>query len=288
MPHALATFRTRSSAGTRARRAGVATVVAGILALTGCGTAPAPSDTDAEGTAGTNLSGSLSVAAAASLQEVFAEIADDFRAEHPGVEFDALTFDGSSVLAAQIVGGAPVDVFASADEHTMSSVADAGLLAAEPVPFATSSLEIAVAPGNPLGIESLADLDVLGGDGRVPTVVMCAPEVPCGVAARQLLERDGVELDPASEEQNVTAVLTKVASGEADAGLIYRSDVLRSAGEVDGIEIPGAAEAAGSYLIAPLEGSRSDGAARAFADYLLTDSAQARLADLGFGPVPAP
>ncbi|MEV8337246.1 molybdate ABC transporter substrate-binding protein [Leucobacter sp. NPDC077196] len=288
MPHALATSRTRSSAGTRARRAGVATVVAGILALTGCGTAPESGDTDVDGAAGTNLSGSLTVAAAASLQEAFAEIADDFRVEHPGVEFDALTFDGSSVLAAQIIGGAPVDVFASADEHTMSSVADAGLLGAEPVPFATSSLEIAVAPGNPLGIESLADLDDLGGDGRVPTLVMCAPEVPCGAAARQLLERDGVELDPASEEQNVTAVMTKVASGEADAGLIYRSDVLRSAGEVDGIEIPGAAEAAGSYLIAPLEGSRSDAAARAFADYLLTDSAQARLADLGFGPVPVP
>ena len=264
-------------------------VVAGaaILALTACG-APAPGADQSSDGAGAGLSGQLTVAAAASLQEVMADVADDFMAEHPSVTVSALSFDGSSVLATQIIGGAPVDVFASADEASMARVDDAGLLAADPQRFATNTLQLAVAPENPLGIESLADLERAGSHGEGPTVVLCAAEVPCGAAARQLLDRDGVELDPASEEQNVTAVLTKVASGEADAGLIYRSDVLRANGDVAGIEIPGADEAAGDYVIAPIAGAGSATAARAFADFLLTDAAQARLASLGFGPVHAP
>lgn len=269
-------------------RVGVAAVGAALLALAGCSAAPSTDDSDAENRAGSQLSGTLTIAAAASLQEVMTEVADDFATEHPGVTISALSFDGSSVLATQIIGGAPVDVFASADAANMARVADAGLLAADPQRFATSSLQIAVAPGNPLGIESLADLDRDGPNGKRPTTVVCAAEVPCGAAARQLLDRDGVELHPASEEQNVTAVLTKVASGEADAGLVYRSDVLRADGDVAGIEIPGADEAAGDYEIAPIAGSDSGTAARAFADFLLADSAQARLADLGFGPVHAP
>ncbi|KTR86814.1 molybdate ABC transporter substrate-binding protein [Leucobacter chromiiresistens] len=269
----------------RFRRAGAAGIALALLALMGCGTAPAEKEAVGDG-AGSQLSGSLTIAAAASLQEVVTEVADDFTAEHPDVDIRALTFDGSSVLAAQIVAGAPVDVFASADAATMQRVADAGLLAADPTPFATSTLQIAVAPGNPLGIDSLADLGSGGAAGPTPTVVLCAAEVPCGAAARALLDRDGVEVQAASEEQNVTAVLTKVASGEADAGLVYRSDVLRSAGEVAGVEIPGAESASGEYLIAPIEGSASAAAAREFARFLLTDAAQERLRKLGFGPVP--
>ncbi len=269
----------------RFRRAGAAGVAVALLALMGCGTPPVAEEAVGDGT-GSQLSGSLTIAAAASLQEVMTEVADDFTAEHPDVEIRALTFDGSSVLAAQIVGGAPVDVFASADAATMQRVADAGLLATDPTLFATSTLQIAVAPGNPLGIESLADLGSGAATGAPPTVVLCAAEVPCGAAARALLDRDGVEVQAASEEQNVTAVLTKVASGEADAGLVYRSDVLRSAGDVVGIGIPGAETAAGDYLIAPIEGSASGTAAEEFARFLLTDAAQTRLRELGFGPVP--
>lgn len=261
-------------------RAGSALAGLALVALlAGCAapdTAPQqeePAETVSE------LTGTLNVSAAASLQPAFEELSAAFTELHPGVAFEHLSFDGSSALATQIIEGAPVDVFASADENNMNKVADADLLASDPVRFATSSLQIAVAPGNPLGIETLADLassDVV--------VVICAPEVPCGAASKKLLDRDGVALTPASEEQNVTAVLTKVSAGEADAGLIYRSDVLRSDGKVEGIEIEGSIEAAGSYLIAPLTGSKSPEAAQAFAEFMLSDEAQALFAKLGFGP----
>ncbi|WP_346730633.1 molybdate ABC transporter substrate-binding protein [Leucobacter allii] len=228
----------------------------------------------------------MTVSAAASLQPAFEELAAAFTEQHAAVDVE-LAFDGSSVLAAQIIGGAPVDVFASADAANMTKVADEGLLAADPVRFATSSLQIAVAPGNPLGIETLADLAAPGAGGEAPIVVLCAAEVPCGAASHRLLERDGVALVPASEEQNVTAVLTKVANGEADAGLVYRSDVLRAEGDVEGIGIDGSVEAAGSYLIAPIAGSAAPDAAAAFAEFMRSDEAQARFEDLGFGPASA-
>ena len=229
------------------------------------------------------LSGELNVAAAASLQPAFEELSDRFTTEHPDVKI-TLSFDGSSVLATQILEGAPIDVFASADEANMLKVTDKKLTATDPITFATSSLEIAVAPGNPLGITDLASLAQPTESGETPVVVLCAAEVPCGAASHKLLDRDGVAITPASEEQSVTAVLTKVAAGEADAGLIYRSDVLRSEGGVDGIEIAGSNEAAGSYLIAPLSGSASPEAALAFAELMNSTEAQQLFEKLGFGP----
>lgn len=256
--------------------------LATIALLAGCaspGTSPeaVPEPTESAH----ELSGTINIAAAASLQPAFEQLAQDFTEANPKVTVDQLTFDGSSVLATQILAGAPIDVFASADEANMIKVSDAGLVAADPLPFATSSLEIAVTPGNPLGIASLADL---APGNTQPVVVICASEVPCGAASHKLLDRDGVTLTPASEEQNVTAVLTKVSSGEADAGLVYRSDVLRSDGAVEGIEIPDSAEAAGSYMIAPLSRSKSPEAAAAFAEFLTSAPAQQLLAKLGFGP----
>lgn len=258
---------------------------AATLLLAGC--AAAPGGVNGSGAAGAEpggstaeqaLTGHLSIAAAASLEPAFRELTARFTDAHPGVTIDNVSYDGSSTLAEQILGGAPFDVFASADERNMMKVVDQGLTVGDPVAFATSSLEIAVAPGNPLGITTLADL----ARGNV-IVVMCAPEVPCGAASHALLDHDGVALAPASEEQNVTAVLTKVASGEADAGLVYRSDVLRSDGGVVGIEIPGAADAAGSYMVASLRDARSTAAARAFVEFLGTDEAVAVLTSLGFG-----
>ena len=254
-----------------------------VAALAGCGATATPEPRDGTATASDELSGTLTVAAAASLQEAFTELTAAFTREHPGVEFAALSTDGSSVLGAQIIAGAPVDVFASADQKNMDKVADAGLLASDPVPFATSSLEIAVPAGNPRGIATLADLARTGSGGTPPVVVICAPEVPCGAASRTLLERDGVSLRPASEEQSVSGVVTKLTSGEADAGLVYRSDVLASAGALEGIEIPGSRDAAGLYLAAPLSDSASPAAARAFAEYLASEDAQALLRRLGFG-----
>lgn len=264
------------------------------LLLAGCAAPATNNNPSVEGSASSDsLSGSLSIAAAASLEPAFRELAERFATEHPGVDIEQLSFDGSSTLAEQINAGAPFDVFASADEKNMQKVADAGLVDGQAWPFATSSLEIVVAPGNPFGIETLADLAGPADRGvarGAPVVVLCAPEVPCGAAAHKLLDRDGVVLAPASEEQNVTAVLQKVIAGEADAGLVYRSDVLRSGGKVLGIEIPRSVEAAGTYMIAPLvvsgaaAGSGSGEAARAFVEFVRSDSAHELFAQLGFGP----
>lgn len=262
----------------------VATLLA-VGAFTGCSAAASP-EAAAPESAASELHGTLNIAAAASLQPAFEELAASFTSLHPGVTVDQLAFDGSSGIATQILAGAPIDVFASADEANMDKVSEAGLTAADPIAFATSSLEIAVSPGNPLGISTLADLTDAdrGSDGGAPVVVTCAPEVPCGAASWKLLDRDGVKLVPASEEQNVTAVLTKVSAGEADAGLIYRSDVLRSEGAVEGVSIPGADAAAGRYMIAPISGTASLDAAIAFSEFMLSDQATALFEQLGFGP----
>lgn len=271
-----------TAAQRRARHRALGILALGACAafsLAGCGSGEVAAPLRSEAASETSgLTGELTVYAAASLEPAFEGLAERFTAEHPDVTVD-LSFDGSSVLATQIIGGAPADVFASADEQNMRKLSDEGLLDDEPTGFAMSELAIAVAPGNPLGVEALPDL----ARDDVVTVV-CAAEVPCGNASRTLLERDGVELRPASEEQNVTAVLTKVSEGEADAGLVYASDILRAEGEVDGVEIEGAADAAGDYLIAPLSGSDAPDAAAAFAEFMLSDDAQSLFAELGFGP----
>lgn len=266
-----------------ARHTALVSATLAALLLVGCSSAPAP-ESDQHSTEG-ELTGTLNIAAAASLQPAFEELTEAFTELHPGITIDQLTFDGSSGIATQILAGAPIDVFASADEANMDKVADAKLTAATPLPFATSSLQIAVAPGNPLGISGLMDLvdPKLGAPGP-PVVVTCAPEVPCGAASWQLLDRDKVTLSPASEEQNVTAVLTKVAAGEADAGLIYRSDVLRSDGAVEGVDIDGSDEAAGTYVIAPIADTEALDAATAFTEFMRSERAQSLFAQLGFGP----
>lgn len=264
-------------------RIGALALAAGLAAaLAGCGSGqqPEPASTPDPAPA-SEIGGDLTVYAAASLEPAFEQIGDWFVDEHPDVSIE-FSYDGSSVLATQILSGAPVDVFASADAPNMEKITSEARNDGEPTAFATSELAIAVAPGNPLGIETLADLARAGADA--PVTVICAAEVPCGNASRTLLERDGVELAPASEEQNVTAVLTKVREGEADAGLVYLSDILRAEGEVDGIEIEDASDAAGDYLAVPIEGSDAPEAAAAFSEYLLTDRVQQLLADLGFGP----
>lgn len=258
----------------------------GALVLAGCsgGTTDSGADSGAEtDDQASDVSGDLTVYAAASLQGAFDQLGDSFMEAHPNTNL-TFSFDGSSVLATQILSGAPVDVFASADEPNMAKITDEGLTLGEPDAFATSELVIAVQPGNPFGIESLADLAAPGPDGDDPVVVVCAAEVPCGNASRQLLDRDGVEVTPASEEQNVTAVLTKVREGEADAGLVYRSDVLSTGGEVEGIDIAAAEEAAGAYMIAAIDGTASPEAAEAWIAYLNSDEAQELLGELGFGP----
>lgn len=260
-----------------------ALLASAALVLTGCASTDTEPEAPSESSETSELTGTLTVFAAASLSSAFETLAADFVAENPGVSFESMTFDGSSTLATQLVEGATADVFASADEPNMEVVNEAGLLADEPVLFASNRLVIAVAPGNPLGIESLADLTEPIADGEVPITVMCAPEVPCGAAATRLLDAAGVSLTPASEEQNVTATLTKVRMGEADAGLVYLSDVMGSAGKADGVEIDGALEDANRYPIARLAASESSEAADAFIEFVLSERGLALLEELGFG-----
>jgi molybdate transport system substrate-binding protein len=236
------------------------------LLLTGCaasGASPTSSSTD--------VSGPLTVYAAASLQSTFDELGDAFTAQHPDVQISAV-YDGSSTLATQIAEGAPADVFASADQANMAKVGD---LAIDPAVFATNTLVIVVPAANPQGVAGLADLaDVV--------TVLCAPEVPCGAASAALLDAAGVTVDAASLEQNVTAVLTKVAAGEADAGLVYTTDTV-GRDDVEAITPAGSADVVNRYEITPVTDAANPPAAEAFVAFVLSDAGQAILADRGFG-----
>ncbi|MFF1540219.1 molybdate ABC transporter substrate-binding protein [Microbacterium sp. NPDC058269] len=258
------------------RRSTLAVLAAAALALTGCAGAaestPSPSATAEKSGAG----GELTVYAAASLSGAFDAIGEAFTAENPDVRFTPV-YDGSSTLVTQILEGAPADVFASADEANMDKAAD---VAVDPTLFASNTLVIAVPAGNPGGVKTLSDLSDV-------TTVLCAPEVPCGAASAKLLSAAGVTVDAASLEQNVTAVLTKVAASEADAGLVYATDVIGRDGvgleDVEVIVPDGAGEVVNHYPIAALTEARNSEAAEAFVAFVLSDAGQKILADFGFG-----
>lgn len=253
------------------RRSTVLVLTAAVLALGGCastaGSTPSPSATTEQ----SSLSGDLTVYAAASLSGAFDAIGEAFVAENPEVRFSPV-YDGSSTLVTQILEGAPADVFASADEANMGKAAD---VTADPTLFASNTLVIAVPSGNPGGVETLADLaDV--------TTVLCAPEVPCGAASAKLLAAADVTVDASSLEQNVTAVLTKVAASEADAGLVYATDVIGRS-DVEAVVPDGADEVVNHYPIAALSDAPNAEAADAFVAFVLSDAGQKILADFGFG-----
>lgn len=254
-----------------------AALAATTLFLAGCASTPAAQTTPTASAAATpELSGSLTISAAASLKTAFDEIAAAFEAENPGVDIAPITYDGSSTLATQIMEGATVDVFASADEKNMQKVVDAGL-ASDPELFASNTLVIAVPAGNPAGIASLADLA-----DPANTVVLCAAEVPCGAASQTLLQNAGLTVTPASLEQNVTAVLTKVAAGEADAGLVYATDVIGN-DDVEAIVPDGAKDVVNHYPVVALDAATNGPVAAAFVAFVLGGEGQAILSDLGFG-----
>jgi molybdate transport system substrate-binding protein len=225
---------------------------------------------------GPELTGELTVYAAASLKNAFDELATKFEERNPSLEVLPIVYDGSSTLATQLVEGAPADVFASADEANIQRLVDANL-AVGPELFATNTLVIAMPQGNPGEVEDLGDL----GDDSV-TVVLCAPDVPCGAAAQTLLGNAGVPVSPASIEQSVTAVLTKIAANEADAGLVYATDV-RGRDNVESLVPEGAADVVNRYPIVALSGAANPEAAAAFTAFVLSPEGQRVLAELGFG-----
>ncbi|MDJ0335839.1 molybdate ABC transporter substrate-binding protein [Salinibacterium sp. G-O1] len=254
------------------RRAAPAFVAVAVL-LSGCA-APAPGVAT---TTTDTLAGTVTVSAAASLTDTFGTIADAFTTEHPDVTV-TFNFGGSSALAAQIVEGAPVDVFAAASAATMTTVVEAGLTEGEPTAFATNTLEIAVPPGNPGGVAGLADFT-----RPELSIALCAAEVPCGAAAMAAFAAAGIAPEPDTLEQDVKAVLTKVELGEVDAGLVYATDVRAAGDRVDGIEFAGAAAAVSVYPIARLAASTRNAAATAFVAYVLSPAGRKILDDAGFG-----
>ncbi|WP_091379543.1 molybdate ABC transporter substrate-binding protein [Actinokineospora alba] len=224
--------------------------------LAGCGTSAGSDQT------------TVTVFAAASLTESFTALEKRFETDNPGVDL-RLNFAGSSALAQQLANGAAADVFAAADEKTVAGVAEH---LESPAVFATNRLTIAVPRGNPAKITGLADLtrtDV--------TVVVCAPQVPCGAATRKVAPN----LRPASEEQDVKAVLTKVAAGEADAGLVYVTDT--RSGKVDAIDFPESAAVVNKYPIALTKQAPNALLARRFVDLVLSQTGQNELVRAGFG-----
>jgi molybdate transport system substrate-binding protein len=217
------------------------------------------------------------VFAAASLKAPFTKLAATFEEGHPGTKV-ALSFAGSSDLVTQISQGAPADVFASADTKNMTKLADAGLLDGAAANFATNVLAIAVPPANPASIASFADLARPG-----VRVVVCAAQVPCGAATAAVAKATGVTLKPVSEESSVTDVLGKVTSGEADAGIVYVTDVKAAGGKVKGIPFAEAGNAVNTYPIATVRSSKNKELAAAFSALVTGADGKKVLADAGFG-----
>lgn len=250
-----------------------AAVLMGAASVGGCGSPPPPG---------------LVVFAASSLTFAFTEIGAAFRAATPDpdlpdpdlpdtaspVEF---AFAGSADLLAQLTGGAQADVFAAADTATMDNAARDGLIDGEPVVFATNTLTIVVAPGNPARIAGLADLTRPG-----LAVVVCAPQVPCGAATAKLQDVAGVRLAPVSEETAVGAVLTKVTSGQADAGIVYATDARVAGNKVTEVTVPEASGVVNTYSIAVLKQARDPEAARRFVEYVVGEAGQRILEAAGF------
>lgn len=240
------------------------------LSLSGCA---GPSDSTESANADQPA---LRISAAASLQSVFEPLITQFEADNPDILIDPVNFDGSSTLIEQIMGGDRVDVFASADEANMDRLADAGFIVQPAKIFATNTITLAVPSDNPGHIENFADISNQG-----ISVAVCAQDVPCGAATERLLTNQGLEIQPVTFEQNVSAVAAKIASGEVDAGFVYQTDVEASSGAITSVETPESPP--NLYPAAVIRESTLRESAQKFVDFLASESAQAIFEEYGFG-----
>lgn len=253
--------------------------VVSLSLVSGCGSSPSssgPATTPTGSSSTAPATGKILVFAAASLKNSFTDIGGKFKTDNPGASVE-FSFAGSSDLVTQLTQGAPADVFASADTKNMDKAAQAGLLAGAPVNFASNTLVIAVAPGNPKKIASFQDLGRPGLD-----VVVCAPQVPCGSATQQVEQATGVQLNPVSEESSVTDVLNKVTAGQADAGLVYVTDGMGAGAKLTEVQFPEAAAAVNTYPIAVLKQSKNPDLAREFMGFVTGPDGQKVLNQAGF------
>ncbi|MFE1289485.1 molybdate ABC transporter substrate-binding protein [Streptomyces sp. NPDC058751] len=271
--------RTRRTARTlRVAGAGAAA----LLALSACSSSDTGSSDSSDssgktkGSSSSKLSGTVTVFAAASLKESFTTLGERFEKAHPGTEV-TFSFGGSDSLAASITGGAPADVFAAASPKTMAIVTDGGGTATAPATFVRNQLEIATLPGNPDKVSSLKDLTRSG-----LKVVLCDRTVPCGAAAQKALDASGLKLTPVSYEQDVKSALTKVELKEADAAIVYKTDVRAAGDKVEGVEFPESADAVNDYPIALLKDAHNTDVAKAFIALVRSPEGQKVLTGAGF------
>src|ERR1700674_2310273 len=241
-------------------------VVAALL--TACGSSPSPSTT--------SLSGTASVFAAASLTDSFKALGTAFQTAHSGTTIQ-FNFAGTPTLVTQIEQGASADVFASADKTNMDKLTADGFTSGTSQVFAHNKLEIVVAAGNPKGITSLADL-------AKPGVIYIteAPTVPAGKYALQILASAGVTLKPKSLETDVKSVVSKIELGEADAGIVYTTDVKAAGSKVQGVLIPDGVNVVATYPIVALKSTKNSELANVFVAYVLSADGQATLQSFGF------
>ena len=277
----------RSGSAPRRRRTLLAVVFALVALLAAAcsssssSTAAAPSSTPAaagSASAAGKVTGTVVVFAATSLKDAFDKVGAQFEAANPGVTVK-FNYNGSSSLATSITQGAPADVFASAATKNMKTVTDASLASSSPKIFARNTGEIMVEKGNPKHITSVSQLA-----NPAIKVVVCAPEVPCGAVATAIFKNAGVTVKPVSQETNVGGVVTKVTLGEADAGIVYVTDVKANEGKAAGVTIPANQNDVTEYPIAELKDAPNTAGGAAFMSYVLGPQGQAVLASFGFQP----
>jgi molybdate transport system substrate-binding protein len=220
--------------------------------------------------------GDVVVFAASSLTAAFNEMGTAFNAANPDSNV-TFNFAGSSDLVAQINQGAPADIFVSADDSNMKKLTDAAENAGDPVSIARNSMEILVEKGNPKAIATVADLAKPG-----TIVVLCAEAVPCGKNAAAVLKNAAVTVTPASLEDKVTGVVTKISTGEADAGIVFVTDVNTAGDAAQGVEIPDDINVISNYPMVVTKEATNPQSAQTFIDFVASDAGQAILAKYGF------
>ena len=257
----------------------VALVITGLGLVGAAGSAQAKAKTTT--TTSPKVTGSITVSAAASLTEAFTKMGNDFQKRNPGTTV-TFNFGSSGTLATQIQGGAPADVFASADGSNMQKLVTGGQVTAEPTVFASSLLTIVTKPGNPKNVKTLADL------ANLDVVSLCGETVPCGKYADQILTGAGVTIDPAkiTRGADVKTTLAAVTTGDADAAIVYVTDAKSAGSSVTAVPIPTWQNAFAIYPIAPIAASTNQDLANAWITYTVSPAGQRTLRSFGFLPPP--
>ena len=250
-------------------------VAALVLSVAACGSGSTSHTAATTGTRAGPMSGSVTVFAAASLTGAFNDAKPELMATNAGLNL-TYSFAGSNALATQIQQGAPADVFASADQKTMQTLVDAGLVET-PTTFARNTLQIAVTAGNPKGITGLADLAKPG-----VSVVLEAVGVPAGDYTRQVLAAKGITVRPRSLETDVRSAVAKVTAGEADAAVVYATDVSAAGPKVQGVGLPDVDQPSITYPIAVVKATKNHTAALAFVESAVAGQVQRSLLAAGF------